>query len=75
MGAIYLFTERGTRGGIWYGAQYPLGATRYYASELARTVAVDCYARAIRATGGQCWTVNASDVTGRPDFTGSEDES
>jgi hypothetical protein len=55
MGTIYYFTEAGRAGGTWYGAQYPLGATRYYRTEATRDAAVKGYIAAIEATSGYCW--------------------
>lgn len=52
MGIVHLFEHPGEEGGTWYAATYPLGATRYYRTEEARTTAVNAYVQAIRDTGG-----------------------
>lgn len=52
MGIIWTFEHPGQNGGTWYAAQYPLGATRYYATPQAREDAMSAYVRAIEATGG-----------------------
>ena len=57
MGYLYLFEHPGEDGGTWYGAQYPLGATHYYRTEQARTLAVDRYRRAIEVTSGEGFVV------------------
>ncbi len=65
MGIVWTFTTRGEDGGTWCCAAYPLGATRYYRTEDARSSAVDAYADAIRATGGR---VRIADVGERRPF-------
>ncbi len=58
MGTIYQYEHPGEDGGRWYVAAYPLGATRYYRTEDARTSAVGAYVAAIRATGGICTIID-----------------
>lgn len=50
MPPIYIYEWPGEDGGTWYAAQYPLGATRYYATEAARQAAVDAYRAAVGGT-------------------------
>lgn len=55
MGVLRTFEhpgEAGEAGGVWFAASYPLGATRYYVSAVAREAAVSAYVAAIAATGG-----------------------
>ena len=44
---IHTFDHPGQAGGTWYAATYPHGATRYYATPTARSVAIGNYTRTI----------------------------
>ena len=61
MGIAYRFrfTHAGEDGGLlWYGVEYPLGATRYYSTREAADSALAKYTAAIEATGGYVFTID-----------------